>query len=177
MPDEIDHQGRVDDRGETREIEIPGDAQHPTVVTVHTSFHEGHHNYRVLFGAPLRIDYLHREEGISRCVFSFGPGARFGLDLWRRNDYGTIQWRCFVCEAVAPGPDLEFVPLVTPGARVLLHTKGAAQSRLFLAWLADLESRDIDLLHCPRETFEAAHFRLHGSRADTTPPTRLSGRL
>jgi len=177
MPHGINHRRGVEGGGPARGTQISGGAVHAAVTTVHTAFHMGRHNYRVLFGAPLRVDVLHREEGISRGVYSFGLGARFGLDLWRRNDYGTIQWRCLVCEAVAPGPDLEFIPFVTPGARVLLHTKGAAQSRLFLAWLADLERGGVDLLHCPRDTFEAAHFRLHGSRADTTPPRRLSGRL
>jgi len=177
MPEGINHRRGVEGGGQARATEIPGKALDATVTTVHTAFHEGRYNYRVLFGAPLRLDVLHREEGISRCAYSFGLGARFGLDLWRRNAYGTIQWRCFVCEAIASGPDLEIIPFVTPGARVLLHTKGAAQSRLFLAWLADLERQDVDLLNCPRETFEAAHFRLHGSRADTTPPQTLSGRL
>jgi hypothetical protein len=177
MPEAINHRRGPEEGGKGRATESPEGAIRASVTTVHTAFHDGRHNYRVLFGVPLRIDYLHREEGISRCVYSFGLGARFGLDLWRRNSYGTIQWRCFVCEASAPGLDLETVPFVTPGARVLLHTKGAAQSRLFLAWLADLESSGVDLMNCPRESFEAAHFRLHGSRADTTPPQRLSGRL
>jgi hypothetical protein len=171
MPDGVNHRRGPEDGDQARATEIPGHAMRTAVATVQTAFHERRHNYRVLFGAPLRIDALHREEGISRSVYSFGLGARFGLDLWRRKKNGNIQWRCFVCEAVARGPDLEFIPFVTPGARVLLHTKGAAQSRLFLAWLADLESREVDLLHCPRETFEAAHFRLHGSRADITPPS------
>jgi hypothetical protein len=177
MPERINHRRGVENGCEARATEIAEGAFHASVTTVHTAFHDGRHNYRVLFGAPLRIDFLRREEGVSRCVYSFGLGARFGLDLWRRNAYGTIQWRCFVCEAAAPSRDLEVIPFVTPGVRVLLHTKGAAQSRLFLAWLADLESRALDLVNCPRETFEAAHFRLHGSRADTTPPQTLSGRL
>jgi hypothetical protein len=59
---------------------------------------------------------------------------------------------------------------------VLLSTKGAAQSRVFLAWLDQLEKSGIDPVTCPRETFEAAYFRLQGSRADITPPRRLSGR-
>jgi uncharacterized protein DUF2840 len=177
MPDKINHWRGVEDGGQARATGIPEGAFHSSVTSARTAFHEGRHNYRVLFGAPLRIDVLHRGEGISRGVHWFGLGARFGLDLWRRNPQGTIQWRCFVCEAVVPSPDLESIPFVTPGARVLLHTKGAAQSRLFLAWLADLESRDVDLLNCPRETFEAAHFRLHGSRADITSPQTLSGRL
>lgn len=147
------------------------------VTTVETSFLEGQHNYRVLFGEPLRIDARHAAEGVTRKVYSFTAGSRFALDLWRRNAYGTIQWRCFVCEAASPGVPRDLVPFVTPGARVLLSTKGAAQSRLFLAWLAQLEASGADLLRCPPETFEAAHFRLHGSRADTTPPQRLSNRL
>jgi hypothetical protein len=177
MPDTINDRRRFEHGAQPCAIETPGDAVHTRFTTVHTAFHEGHHNYRVLFGAPLRVDFLHREEGISRGVYSFDPGARFGLDLWRRKKNGTIQWRCFVCEAVPPGLNRETIPFVTPDVRVLMHTKGAAQSRLFLAWLADLESRAVDLIKCPRETFEAAHFRLHGSRADTTPPQRLSGRL
>jgi hypothetical protein len=147
------------------------------VTTVETSFLEGKRNYRVLFGEPLRIDTLHAAEGVTRKVYSFTARSRFGLDLWRCNAYGTIQWRCFVCEAVSPGEEADAVPFVAPGARVLLHTKGAAQSRLFLAWLADLEASEVDLLTCAPETFEAAHFRLHGSRADATPPRRLSNRL
>jgi hypothetical protein len=88
-----------------------------------------------------------------------------------------VQWRCVVCEAIGPGEEGVMVPTVTPVVRVLLESHGAAQSRLFLAWLRGLESAGIDPLECPRETFEAAHFRLHGCRADRTPPQRLSGRL
>jgi len=69
------------------------------------------------------------------------------------------------------------VPRVAPAARVLLHTRGAAQSRVFLAWLTELEKSGIDPVTCPRDVFEAAHFRLQGSRADVTPARRLSGRL
>jgi hypothetical protein len=177
MPNEINNRRQFEHSAQARAAEIPGDAPVTPVTTVHTAFHEGHHNYQVLFGAPLRMDILRQHEGITGRVYSFELGSRFALDLWRRKAQGILQWRCFVCEAVGSGPDLETIPFVTPGARVLLHTKGAAQSRLFLVWLADLENRGVDVLHCPAETFEAAHFRLHGSRADSTPPQTLSGRL
>ena len=104
-------------------------------------------------------------------------GSRFALDLWSRNAYGTVRWRCFVCESVGAGEEAERVPFVTPAARVLLHTQGAAQSRLFLHWLAGLTEEGIDPLACPADTFLAAHFRLQGSRADRIPPARLSGRV
>ena len=82
---------------------------------------------------------------------------------------------CAVCEAIGPGEEGDLVPWVMPAARVLLHTRGAAQSRLFLAWLAESEESGVDPLTCPAETFEAAHYRLQGSRADRTPARRLSG--
>jgi hypothetical protein len=145
------------------------------VTTVRTVFHLGAKNYRLLFGLPLRTNTVTRAKGYTAAVAHFAPGARFGLDLWRRNAYGTIQWRCFVCEAIRVGEEGEVVPFVTPAARVLLQTKGAAQSRLFLAWLAELETEGIDPMICPSATFEAAHFRLQGSRADTTPARRLRG--
>jgi Protein of unknown function (DUF2840) len=177
MPDEINNRRQFERSAQARATEIPGNSVRTSVTTVHTAFHEGHHNYRVLFGTPLRIDILRQKDEFTRRIYSFELGSRFGLDLWRRKAHGIIQWRCFVCEAVGSGPDLETIPFVTPGARVLLHTKGAAQSRLFLAWLADLDNQGVDVRNCPAETFEAAHFRLHGSRADSTPPRTLSGRI
>ena len=146
------------------------------VTTVHTVFAQGAKNYRLLFGKPLRVDTVEERNGYTEALHRFAPGARFGLDLWRCNSYGTIQWRCFVCEAMGPGEEGESVPRVAPAARVLTATKGAAQSRVFLAWLREIEAAGRDPLTCPRETFEAAHFRLQGSRADVTPARRLSGR-
>jgi hypothetical protein len=145
------------------------------VTTVRSLYRAGRQNYRVLFGTPRRSETLERADGFTLKVLSFVPGARFALDLWACNAYGTIQWRCFVCEAIGPGEEGDLVPWVMPAARVLLHTRGAAQSRLFLAWLAESEESGVDPLTCPAETFEAAHFRLQGSRADRTPARRLSG--
>ena len=138
---------------------------------------EGRYNYRLLFGHPKSRRILLATEGYTAKLNAFAPGERFALDLWSRNAIGTVRWRCFVCETVNPGEEAERVPFVTPAARVLLSTKGAAQSRVFLAWLAGLEAEGVDPLKCPADLFLAAHFRLHGSRADTLPPGRLSGRL
>jgi hypothetical protein len=149
--------------------------QHIYLTTVHTHFCEGAKNYRVLFGNPLRCETLLCIPGVTRKAYQFAAGARFALDLWACNRYGTIEWRCYVCDAIGPEMPADRVPLVMPGARVLLHTKGAAQSRLFLSWLADFESRGLDPLRCPAETYEAVHFRLQGSRADKTSIRTLSG--
>ena len=91
-------------------------------------------------------------------VHYFSEGSRFALDFWARNTYGTIQWRCFVCEAIAPGIEAETVPYVRPGARVLLQTKGAAQSRLFLAWLSEVEDRGVNPLSLSARNFRVRTF-------------------
>ncbi len=144
---------------------------------VNEEFAEGCDNYRLLFGRPSHQRVVKARDGYTERANFFVPNSRFALDLWQRNQYGTIHWRCFVCETVKPGEPAETVPLVAPAARVLLRTQGAAESRLFLAWLASLEGEGIDPIHCPAEMFLAADFRLHGMRADTAPVQRLSGRL
>ena len=144
---------------------------------VREEFADGRHNYRLLFGRPQSSRTAHSREGYSARLSYFTTGERFALDLWSRNTYGTVRWRCFVCETVRPGDEAERVPFVTPAALVLLSTKGAAQSRLFLAWIALITEQGVDPLACPADLFLAAHFRLHGSRADKTPPQRLSGSL
>lgn len=161
---------------DAREEPRTGNSRLQHLTSVQTLYRAGRQNYRVLFGDPARRRILARAEGTTVTVWSFAPGARFALDLWACNQYGTIRWRCFVCEAIGPGEEGDRVPLVAPAARVLLHTQGAAQSRLFLAWLKELEEGGVDPIECPGATFEAAHFRLHGSRADRTPARRLSGR-
>ena len=144
---------------------------------VREEFVEGRHNYRLLFGRPeIRRAALSRQRYTARLSY-FTAGSRFALDLWSQNTYGPVRWRCFVCETVSSGDEAEHVPFVTPAARVLLSTQGVAQSRVFLAWLALITEQGVDPLVCPADLFLAAHFRLHGSRADKTPPQRLSGCL
>jgi len=147
------------------------------VTTVLTEFKAKDCHHRILFGAPVKRSIVLRERGHLKVRQIFLPGARFVLDLWRRNAHGTLQWRCFVCETVAPGELAQRVPRVIPGARILLATQGAAESKLFLSWLYGLTHGGVDVLTIPRETFEAAHFRLKGSRVLGLPMNTLSGSL
>jgi hypothetical protein len=136
---------------------------------VREEFIEGRHNYRLLFGRPQFTRTVLLREGYGAKLNYLPSGSRFA--------HGTVRWRCFICEAVRPADEAECVPYVAPAARILLSTKGAAQSRLFLAWLAGIVEEGIDPLTCPADFFLAAHFRLHGLRADQTSPERLSGQL
>jgi Protein of unknown function (DUF2840) len=149
----------------------------PALTQVREEFVEGRHNYRLLFGRAKFSRTARSRPGYTARLNYFTEGCRFALDLWSRNTYGTVRWRCFVCETVSPGDEAERVPFVTPAARVLLSTQGVAQSRLFLAWVALITEQGVDPLVCPADLFLAAHFRLHGSRADRTQPQRLSGCL
>jgi hypothetical protein len=149
----------------------------PALTQVREEFAEGRHNYRLLFGRPESSRTALARQGYTARLSYFSAGSRFALDLWSRNTYGTVRWRCFVCETVSPGDEAERVPFVTPAARVLLSTQGAVQSRVFLAWLALITEQGVDPLECPADLFLAAHFRLHGSRADRTQPQRLGGCL
>ena len=167
------------EREEPEEGKAPGlnvtQPQFVTAVVSEYTVKRCHH--RVLFGAPTKRVLLARRRGHLRVRHEFAAGSRFILDLWRRNEYGTLQWSCYVAECGAPGQVIQSVPFVIPGARVLLFTRGAAQSKAFLAWLYDLNHRGIDPLHCPAETFEAVHFRLHGRRSHQWQIAALNGTL
>lgn len=144
------------------------------LTTVVTEFKAKDCHHRILFGAPVSRRILLKVKGHLKVRQEFSPGARFVLELWRRNTHGTLQWRCFVCETVAPGELAQRVPRVIPGARILLATQGAGESKIFLSWLYALAHGGTDVLKVPCETFEAAHFRLKGSRVLGLDPKRLS---
>lgn len=162
------------EKGRAEHAPAPG-AACGFLTTVITEFKSKDRHHRILFGEPVRRSVLIRVKGHLKVRHEFAQDARFVLDLWRRNEYGTLQWRCFVCESVAPGDSAQGVPQVIPGARVLLVTKGAAESRIFLSWAYAVSRSGVDLLRIPRETFEAAHFRLKGSRAQGLHVNTLSG--
>jgi hypothetical protein len=147
------------------------------VTAVFTEFKYRACRYRLLYGEPFRTTQVAHQPGYRRFRNDFTPGSRFILDLWRRNDYGTLQWRCYVCETVGFGETANLIPTVHPGARILLSTQGAGESKTFLAWLYENAKLGIHPLQVPRETFEAAHFRLHGSRVFGLNPRVLSGEL
>jgi len=136
-------------------------------------FREGERNYRLLFGQSTLSRLLRSQEGLTARAHYLAPRSRFALDLWSRNAYGTVRWRTFICETVSAGESAQRVPFVAPAARILFSSKGAAQSRLALAWLASLEHRGVDLSKCPAEQFLAAHLRLQGYRADRATPQHL----
>ncbi|KAG1250045.1 hypothetical protein G6F66_015412 [Rhizopus arrhizus] len=63
-----------------------------------------------------------------RCAV-FLPRAMFCRVRWEANDYGTIRWQLMVMQAATPLDDMQCIPGVQPGARLLLHAEGDANVR------------------------------------------------
>lgn len=100
------------------------------------AFDEGRANRRVIVGTPSKTGaWKAGKDGIRRRLLGFDQGARFVLDCWERNDYGTTRWRVVVCEALPPGEQGARVPSVRPGVALLADIQGAARVRSFLSWL------------------------------------------
>tara|TARA_Y100001951_G_scaffold11708_1_gene7545 strand:- start:18097 stop:18642 length:546 start_codon:yes stop_codon:yes gene_type:complete len=72
------------------------------------------------FGEPARTLRLDRWR---RCAV-FLPRAMFCRVRWEANDYGTIRWQLMVMQAATPLDDMQRIPGVRPGARLLLHAEG-----------------------------------------------------
>ena len=73
-----------------------------------------------------------------RCAV-FLPRAMFCRVRWEANDYGTIRWQLMVMQAATPLDDMQCIPGVQPGARLLLHAEG--ETRCVSCWNASTASK------------------------------------
>lgn len=91
------------------------------------------------FGAPARTLQLDRWR---HCAM-FMPGAILCRVRWQANDYGTIRWQLMVMQAATPQDDMQRIPGVQPGARLLLHAEGDANVRAVLERIDGIEALGI----------------------------------
>ena len=91
------------------------------------------------FGEPARTLLLDRWR---RCAV-FLPGAMFCRIRWQANDYGTVRWQLMVMQAATPLDDVQRIPGVRPGARLLLHAEGENAVRHVLERIDGIEAQDI----------------------------------
>lgn len=91
------------------------------------------------FGEPARTLQFDRWR---RCAV-FLPGAMFCRIRWQANDYGTIRWQLMVMQAATPLDDMQRIPGVQPGARLLLHAEGDANVRAVLERIDAIEAQGI----------------------------------
>src|SRR3546814_5368329 len=62
---------------------------------------------------------------------------------WEANDYGTIRWQLMVMQAATPLDDMQRIPGVRPGARLLLHAEGENTVRAVLERIDGIEGQGI----------------------------------
>lgn len=130
------------------------------------AYAQGRVNRRVLTGKPVyRGEWTLCTDGVQRRLVRFPVGARFVLDLWECNDYGTTRWRVVVAQAGGPGEACTVLPGVRPGASILTDIQGAQRVRAFLAWIRENRDRISQFSEA-----ELARIELHFLR---TPLARL----
>ncbi|MCA7947274.1 DUF2840 domain-containing protein [Burkholderia vietnamiensis] len=81
--------------------------------------------------------------GLAMPCAVFLPGATFCRIRWHANDYGTIRWQLMVMQAGTPLDDVQRIPGVQPGARLLLHAEGDANVRAVLERIDRIEALGI----------------------------------
>ena len=91
------------------------------------------------FGEPARTHQLDRWR---RCAV-FLPRAMFCRVRWEANDYGTIRWQLKVMQAATPLDDMQRIPGVQPGARLLLHAEGENAVRVVLERIDNIDAQGI----------------------------------
>ena len=91
------------------------------------------------FGEPARTLRLDRWR---RCAV-FLPRAMFCRVRWEANDYGTIRWQLMVMQAATPLDDMQRIPGVRPGARLLLHAEGENAVRAVLERIDGIDAQGI----------------------------------
>lgn len=91
------------------------------------------------FGEPARTLRLDRWR---RCAV-FLPGAMFCRIHRQANDYGTVRWQLMVMQAGTPLDDVQRIPGVRPGARLLLNAEGENAVRAVLERIDGIDAQGI----------------------------------
>ncbi|WP_121334646.1 DUF2840 domain-containing protein [Pseudomonas aeruginosa] len=118
---------------------LAGQAGNVPLTRVSLAYIEARFKLYLRFGEPARTLQLDRW----RRYAVFLPGAMLCRIRWQANDYGTIRWQLMVMQAVTPLDDMQRIPGVQPGARLLLHAEGDANVRAVLERIDAIEALGI----------------------------------
>jgi len=131
------------------------------------------HAASLFFGTPLRTVRSCRSS-----IVYFSPHDLFAFSIWEGNPFGTTRAEFYICRAVSPYETGVGVPMVSPGADLLLRAKGIRTVRAVLAWLRDLERIGQYLPKLSPDFYKAADHRLHTSVGLPSPrPSPLEALL
>ena len=140
------------------------------LTAVYIRYRKSRINHRLRFGEPHSEIRL----GWSSRLASFKPNDVFGYIRWSANEFGTQDWRLFVCKAgglhsqnVGLGDGntghhnrLTRIPGVMPGAHLLLKTQGRARVKRALSYIDRLEKEPGDLSLITESYWRHLHNRL-----------------
>lgn len=94
----------------------------------------------------IRFGHVADERRIDRHrrVIGFAPGSVFAFVRWASNDYGTIESRIDILQAVPCGEPCATLPFVTPGALILLRLHGWTKVEQALQAIDTVEQVGVD---------------------------------
>lgn len=118
---------------------LAGQAATAPLTRVALAYIEPRFKLYLRFGEPARTLRLDRWR---RCAV-FLPRAMFCRVRWEANDYGTIRWQLMVMQAATPLDDMQRIPGVRPGARLLLHAEGENAVRSVLECIDGIDAQGI----------------------------------
>ncbi|MFU6970000.1 DUF2840 domain-containing protein [Pseudomonas aeruginosa] len=118
---------------------LAGQAGSVPLTRVSLAYIETRFKLYLRFGEPARMLRLDRWR---RCAV-FLPRAMFCRVRWEANDYGTIRWQLMVMQAATPLDDMQRIPGVRPGARLLLHAEGENAVRAVLERIDGIDAQGI----------------------------------
>ncbi|MFN1165618.1 DUF2840 domain-containing protein [Pseudomonas aeruginosa] len=118
---------------------LAGQAGSVPLTRVSLAYIEPRFKLYLRFGEPARMLRLDRWR---RCAV-FLPRAMFCRVRWEANDYGTIRWQLMVMQAATPLDDVQRIPGVRPGARLLLHAEGENAVRAVLERIDGIDAQGI----------------------------------
>ncbi|MBX5893046.1 DUF2840 domain-containing protein [Pseudomonas aeruginosa] len=134
---------------------LAGQARNVPLTRVSLAYIEPKFKLYLRFGEPVRTLRLDRWR---RCAV-FLPRAMFCRVRWQANDYGTIRWQLMVMQAGTPLDDVQRIPGVQPGARLLLHAEGENAVRAVLERIDGIEAQGIAAIDV-----SSAYWRTLGNR-------------
>jgi len=109
--------------------------------TVEASYIQDRRNFRLFFGEPIKaIEHSYGYNSHTRKSFYFEPGQIFGIDLWEKNQFGTVYWQVYVLQALSPGELGQAVPTVIPAAEVLLNAIGRERAARALKAISEIQN-------------------------------------
>lgn len=104
------------------------------LVAVKCEFVRDKINHRLRFGTPEMSITLRK----SQKLYAFSIGQVFGYIRWKANEFGTTDWRLYICQASLSG-QVTRVPGIIPGVNVLLSVHGNIAMQRMLKQIDSLE--------------------------------------